>query len=79
MLAHFSIRARLVGAVLVLFLLTAGLGGFCYARLHALSTVTDALAGNALPSTRILGRLVTNFEALLELGTHSCLATGVTT
>ena len=64
MLAHFSIRARLVGAVLVLFLLTAGLGGFCYARLHALSTVTDALAGNALPSTRILGRLATNFEAL---------------
>ena len=64
MLANFTIRARLIGALVVLFVMTAGLGGFCYARLHALSVVTDALGGNALPSTRILGRLATNFEAL---------------
>ena len=64
MLAHVKIRTRLIGAVLVLFALTAGLGGFCFSRIHALSAVTDDLGGNALPSTCTLGRLATNFEAL---------------
>ncbi|TXM71515.1 HAMP domain-containing protein [Methylobacterium sp. WL12] len=64
MLAHVTIRTRLIGAVLVLFALTAGLGGFCFSRIHALSAVTDDLGGNALPSTRTLGRLATNFETL---------------
>ncbi|MFD0934082.1 methyl-accepting chemotaxis protein, partial [Methylobacterium trifolii] len=64
MLSNLTIRARLIGALLVLFLLACGMGGFCYVRLQTLSAVTDDLGGNALPSTRILGRLATNFETL---------------
>ena len=64
MLSNITIRARLVGALIALFALTAGLGGFSYLRFQAMNGSTQYLAGNALPSTRILGRLATNFEAL---------------
>ncbi|GEO99783.1 methyl-accepting chemotaxis protein [Methylobacterium haplocladii] len=64
MLSNLTIRVRLISALLVLFVLTCGLGGFCYAKLAALSSVTDNLGSHALPSTRILGRLATNFEAI---------------
>jgi methyl-accepting chemotaxis protein len=61
---NFSVRSRLITSLLVLLALTLGLGGFCYARLNALSVSVDELGGNALPSTRIISRLATNFEAL---------------
>ncbi|KQT79013.1 methyl-accepting chemotaxis protein [Methylobacterium sp. Leaf466] len=64
MLSNFTIRARLIGALVMLFALTSGLGAFSYVRLQALSVATDEIGGNALPSTRILGRLATNFETL---------------
>ncbi|MCP2082256.1 UNVERIFIED_ORG: methyl-accepting chemotaxis protein [Methylorubrum zatmanii] len=40
------------------------MGGFSYMRMNALGTATDAIGGNALPSTRIIGRLAANFEIL---------------
>jgi methyl-accepting chemotaxis protein len=61
---NFSVRARLIASLLVLLALSVGLGGFCYARLNALTGSIDDLGGNTLPSTRILSRLATNFEAL---------------
>ena len=64
MISNVSIRARLTGALLVLFALFCGLGGFAYLKLDILSRSSDRLAGEALPSTRVLGRLATNFEAL---------------
>jgi methyl-accepting chemotaxis protein len=64
MLANVSIRARLIGAMLVLFTVMAGLGGFCHLRFQELSVATGEVGYNSLPSTRILGRLAANFEAL---------------
>ena len=64
MLANVTIRARLVGALLALLLLVSGLGGFSYLRLQALSAATNDLGANALPSSRVLGKLATDFEAL---------------
>jgi methyl-accepting chemotaxis protein len=64
LLSNFTIRARLIGALSLLFILTGGLGAFCYAKLQQLSVATDSLGGNTLPSVRILGRLGANFEAL---------------
>ncbi|WP_430912128.1 methyl-accepting chemotaxis protein [Methylobacterium sp. sgz302541] len=64
MLANISIRARLIGALILLFGLVCGLGAFSYLKLDALSRASSGLAEEALPSTRILGRLAANFEAL---------------
>ena len=64
MFTNLSIRARLIAALLILLALTLGLGGFCYARLNALTAATNDLGANALPSTRIIGRLAANFEGL---------------
>ncbi len=64
MTMNVSVRARLIASLLVLLALSVGLGGFCYARLNALTVSVDELGGNALPSTRIISRLATNFEAL---------------
>ncbi|MCF4129200.1 methyl-accepting chemotaxis protein [Methylobacterium sp. SyP6R] len=61
---HVSIRARLVASLLVLLSLTLGLGGFCYDRLSELRVAVGDLGDTALPSSRIIGRLATNFEAL---------------
>ncbi|KMO12393.1 chemotaxis protein [Methylobacterium indicum] len=64
MLSNLTIRTRLVASLAVLLVLTLGLGGFCYHRLGELRAAVGELGGNALPSTRIIGRLATNFEAL---------------
>jgi methyl-accepting chemotaxis protein len=61
---NLSVRARLSVSLVILLSLSVGLGGFCYARLNALTLSVDKLGGNTLPSTRIIGRLATNFEAL---------------
>ncbi|MCJ2092254.1 MCP four helix bundle domain-containing protein, partial [Methylobacterium sp. J-072] len=63
-MSNLTIRARLIGALSLLFVLSAGLGAFCYAKLQQLSVATDSLGGNTLPSVRILGRLGADFEAL---------------
>ncbi|MCJ2092148.1 hypothetical protein MKK67_06495, partial [Methylobacterium sp. J-072] len=63
-MSNLTIRARLIGALSLLFVLTGGLGAFCYAKLQQLSVATDSLGGNTLPSVRILGRLGADFEAL---------------
>ena len=64
MFAHVTIRARLIGALLVLLLLISGLGGFSYLRLQALSAATNDLGANALPSSRVLGKTAADFESL---------------
>ncbi|CAO4170280.1 methyl-accepting chemotaxis protein [Methylorubrum aminovorans] len=64
MLRNLSIRARLIGALLMLLALIGGLGGISYWKLSTLSRATDVLAGNVLPSTRLLGALATDFETL---------------
>ena len=61
---NFSVRSRLIASLLLLLALSVGMGGFCYVRLNAIAAAVDQLGGNALPSTRILGRLATNFETL---------------
>jgi methyl-accepting chemotaxis protein len=63
-LRNLSIRARLIGALLMLLALIGGLGGISYWKLSTLSRATDGLAGNVLPSTRLLGTLATDFETL---------------
>ncbi len=64
MTMNLSVRARLIASLLILLGLSVGLGGFCYARVNALTAAVDELGGNVLPSTRILGGLATHFEAL---------------
>ena len=64
MVRNVSVRSRLIASLLLLLALSVGMGGFCYARLSAITASVDELGGNALPSTRILGRLATNFETL---------------
>jgi methyl-accepting chemotaxis protein len=64
MTKNLSVRTRLIASLLILLSLSLGLGGFCYARLSALNVSVGELGGNALPSTRIIGRLAANFEAL---------------
>ena len=64
MLAHVTIRARLIGALMVLLLLVTGLGGFSYLRLQALSAAANELGSNTVPSARVLGKLAADFEAL---------------
>ena len=64
MFANVTIRTRLIGALSLLFVLSGGLGAFCYIKLQQLSVATDNLGGNTLPSVRILGRLGADFEAL---------------
>jgi methyl-accepting chemotaxis protein len=64
LIANLSIRTRLISSLLLLLALNLGLGAFCYGRLSALTAATATLGGNALPSTRIIGRLATNFETL---------------
>lgn len=61
---NLTIRSRLIVSLVVLMSLTLGLGGFCYYRLSEVRVAVADLADNALPSTRILGRLATNFEAV---------------
>ncbi len=61
---NVSVRTRLVASLVVLFTLTLGLGGFCYHRLSELRVAVGALSDTALPSSRIIGRLATDFEAL---------------
>ena len=64
MMFNVSVRTRLLASLLILLVLSVGMGSFCYVRLNALTASVDELGGNALPSTRILGRLAKNFEAL---------------
>ncbi len=61
---NVSIRARLIVSLVILMSLTFGLGGFCYHRLSEVRMAVGDLSDNALPSSRIIGRLATNFEAL---------------
>ena len=64
MLSNLTIRVRLIASLALLLVLTVGLGGFCYHRLGELRVAVAELSGNALPSTRIIGRLATDFETL---------------
>jgi methyl-accepting chemotaxis protein len=61
---NFSVRARLIASLVILLALSVGLGGFCYMRLNALTISIEELGDNALPSTRIISRVATHFEAL---------------
>lgn len=61
---NLTVRTRPIVSLLVLMSMTLGLGGFCYYRLSTLRGAVADLSGNALPSTRILGCMATNFETV---------------
>jgi len=64
MISNTTVRSRLIGALILLLSLICGVGVFSYTQFRSLDAAIGELAGNTVPSTRVLGRLATNFEAL---------------
>ncbi|WP_443747561.1 methyl-accepting chemotaxis protein [Asticcacaulis solisilvae] len=76
MFRHFTIRARVIAAFVIVLLATLGLGLFAEQRLSAVNAAADDVASNWLPASNTLGDLAQSFELYRSLQGQVLLLSG---